>query len=221
MERMVYNDDVTIWRGIMKNINNVLKGYRTSLGISLDELARVTGIPKSTLSRYENNSDQKMDIVNVFEIVKALKIPVSVMGREIFDGLVTEEDFSAKLPVLGRVSAGLGTDAREEVLCHETVEAKYGTGEYFCLQVKGDSMSPRIDHEDIVLVKKQDYVENGELAIVIVDNEDGLIKKVEYGRECIKLISFNMQHYPERVFEKDDMNRVKIVGKVVESKRKW
>lgn len=205
----------------MKNINNVLKDYRARIGISLDELGRMTGIPKSTLSRYENNLDQKMDIGNVFEIVRALKIPVSVIGREIFDGIATEGDFGTKLPVLGRVSAGLGTDAREEVIGYETVEPKYGTGEYFCLQVKGDSMSPRIDHEDIVLVKKQDYVESGELAIVIVDNEDGLIKKVEYGKDCLKLISFNMQHYPERVFEKDEINRVKIIGKVVESKRKW
>lgn len=205
----------------MKNINNVLKDYRAKIGISLDELGRITGIPKSTLSRYENNLDQKMDIGNVFEIVRALKIPISVIGREIFDGIVAEGDFGTKLPVLGKVSAGLGTDAREEVICYETVEAKYGTGDYFCLQVKGDSMSPRIDHEDIVLVKKQNYVENGELAIVIVDNEDGLIKKVEYGKDCLKLISFNMQHYPERVFEKDEINRVKIIGKVVESKRKW
>lgn len=205
----------------MKSINDVLKDYRTNLGISLDELGKITGIPKSTLSRYENNFDQKMDIGNVFEIAKALKIPISVIGREIFDGLTADEDFGAKVPVLGKVSAGLGTEAYEEVLCYETVEAKYGTNDYFCLQVKGDSMSPRIDHEDIVLVKRQNYVESGELAIVIVDNEDGLIKKVEYGNDCIKLISFNMQHYPERVFEKDEMNRVKIIGKVIESKRKW
>lgn len=205
----------------MKSINNVLKDYRTKLGISLDELGRITGIPKSTLSRYENNSDQKIDIGNVFEIVRALKIPISVIGREIFDGISADEEYGARVPVLGRVSAGLGTDAHEEVLCYETVEPKYGSGDFFCLQVKGDSMSPRIDHGDIVLVKKQDYVENGELAIVIVDNEDGLIKKVEYDKDCIRLISFNMQHYPERVFEKNEINRLKIVGKVVESKRKW
>ncbi len=205
----------------MKNINNVLKDYRTRLGISLDELGRITGIPKSTLSRYENNCDQKMDIGNVSEIAKALKIPASVMGREIFDGLASEEALGSKVPVLGKVSAGLGTNATEEILCYETVEEKYGTEDYFCLLVKGDSMSPRIDHGDVVLVKRQDYVENGELAIVIVDDEDGLIKKIEYGKDFIKLISFNMQHYPERVFEKNDINRVKIIGKVVESKRKW
>ncbi len=205
----------------MKSINNVLKDYRTKLGISLDELGKTTGIPKSTLSRYENNSEQKIDIGNVLEIVKALKIPISVIGREIFDGMDADESYGARLPVLGKVSAGLGTDAHEEVLSYETVEAKYGNDDFFCLQVKGDSMSPRIDHGDIVLVKKQDYVENGELAIVIVDNEDGLIKKVEYDKDCIRLVSFNMQHYPERVFEKDDINRLKIVGKVVESKRKW
>ena len=81
-------------------------------------------------------------------------------------------------------------------------------------------MSPKIDNGDVVLVKKQNSVENGELAIVIVDDEEGMIKQVLYDEECIRLVSFNL-FYPERVFEKFNMERVKIVGKVIESKRKW
>lgn len=204
----------------MKDINKILKDYRNELGMSLDELCRLTGIPKSTLSRYENNPNQKMDIKIIYEVARTLKIPKTVIEKSFFEDLFWEGDSTTRLPVLGRVCAGNGTVAQEEVIGYETVEPKYGMGEYFCLQVKGNSMSPKIDDGDIVLVKKQNYVENGELAIVIVDNEDGLIKKVEYSEDCIKLISFNL-YYPERVFEKYEMNRVKIVGKVVESKRKW
>lgn len=204
----------------MKDINNVLKAYRNELGISLDELGKLTGIPKSTLSRYENNPNQKMDIKIVYEVAKTLKIPKSVIEKSFFEDLFWEEESTVRLPILGRVCAGNGTVAQEEIIGYETVEAKYGNEEYFCLQVKGDSMSPKIDSGDVVLVKKQNYVENGELAIVIVDNEDGLIKKVEYDKDCIKLISFNL-YYPERIFEKYEMDRVKIIGKVIESKRKW
>lgn len=204
----------------MKNINEVLRDYRNEAGISLDELARLTRVPKSTLSRYENNPNQKMDIKIVYEIAKTLKIPKSVIGKSFFEDLLWEEGETAKIPVLGRVCAGNGTVAQEEIIGYEPAEAKYGNDDYFCLQVNGDSMSPKIDNGDIVLVKKQNYVENGELAIVIVDNEDGFIKKVEHDSETIRLVSFNL-YYPERIFEKDEMNRVKIIGKVVESKRKW
>lgn len=204
----------------MKNVNSILKEYRNELGISLDELGKMTGIPKSTLSRYENNPKQKMDIKIVYEVAKTLKIPKSVIEKSFFEDLFWEEDATAQLPIVGRVCAGNGVFAQEEIIGYETVETKYGSDDYFCLQVKGNSMSPKIDSGDIVLVKKQDYVENGELAIVIVDNEDGLIKKVEHGKDCIKLISFNL-YYPERIFEKNEMSRVKIIGKVIESKRKW
>lgn len=204
----------------MKNINNVLKDYRNELGMSLDELGRLTGIPKSTLSRYENNPNQKMDIKIVYEIAKTLKIPKTVIEKSFFEDLFWEDECTARIPVVGRVCAGNGTVAQEELIGHEAVESKYGTGEYFYLQVKGNSMSPKIDSGDIVLVKRQDYVEKGELAIVIVDDEDGAVKKVEYDDNRIKLISFNL-YYPERVFANDEMSRVKIIGKVIESKRKW
>lgn len=72
----------------------------------------------------------------------------------------------------------------------------------------------------MVLVKKQSCVENGDVAVVIVDNEDGMLKKVVYDEKSIKLLSFN-PYYPEMCFEDFDMNRVKIVGKVIESKKKW
>lgn len=204
----------------MKEINKILKEYRNKQGMSLDELSRRTGIPKSTLSRYENNPNQKLDIKNIYEIAKVIEMPNLVIENILFGASYTRDNFNVKVPVVGRVCAGNGIIAEEDIVGYETVESKYGTDEYFCLQVKGNSMSPKIDSGDIVLVKKQNAVENGELAIVIVDDEEGMIKKIEYGDDYIKLVSFNL-YYHERIFEKTEMGRVKIIGKVIESKRKW
>ena len=74
--------------------------------------------------------------------------------------------------------------------------------------------------DDLVLVQLQSVVESGDYAVVIVDNEDGLVKKIVYGENYIHLKS-NNPYYPVRKFEGDEMNRVRIVGKVVESKRKF
>lgn len=204
----------------MENINAILKEYRKRRKMSLDNLSECTGIAKSTLSRYENNPNQKLDIKRIYEIAEVLEIPNKVIEDSLLGGLSMYEFFTAKVPLLGKVCAGYGIIAQEDIVGYEVVEAKYGTGEYFCLQVKGDSMSPKIDNGAIVLVKKQDSVENGDLAIVIVDDEEGMIKRVIYDEDSIKLISFN-PFYPERIFKKFEMERVKIVGKVVESKIKW
>ena len=204
----------------MEKINEILKEYRKFVGISLDELQKKTGVPKSTLSRYENNPNQKIDIKAFSEIAKVLKIPSDVIGNIWIDENSVPKSGFLKLPVLGRVCAGNGIIAQENIIGQEFADIKYNSDDYFYLSVRGNSMAPRIDNGDLVLVKKQDCVENGDIAVVIVDNEDGMLKKVIYDNKCIRLLSFN-PYYPEMCFEDFDMSRVKIVGKVIESKKKW
>lgn len=204
----------------MVKINEILRKYRKLYGISLDELTRKTGVPKSTLSRYENNPNQKIDIKTFSDIAKVLKIPTEVIESIWIDEHSLPRDIMVKIPVLGKVCAGNGIIADENIIGYETAESKYSTDDYFFLSVSGNSMSPQIDSGDIVLVKRQDSVESGEVAVVIVDNEDGMLKKVIYDKEHVRLVSFN-PYYPEMMFRKADMDRVNIIGKVIESKRKW
>lgn len=204
----------------MININEVLKEYRNLSGLSLDDLQKRSGIPKSTLSRYENNPNQKIDIKAFSEIAKVLQIPASVIEGIWIDENSLPGEKEIKLPVLGRVCAGNGIFAEQNVVGTETADSKYGTGEYFYLNVSGNSMSPQINSGDMVLVKRQEIVDSGDVAVVMVDREDGMLKKVVIEDDCIKLVSFN-PYYPEFVFKGKDMNRVDIVGKVIESKRKW
>ena len=86
-----------------------------------------------------------------------------------------------RIPVLGRVAAGIPIDAIEEVIDWEDISADMvaGGAEYFGLQIKGDSMEPKISSGDIVIVRKQPDVESGEVAVVLVNGDDATVKRVK------------------------------------------
>lgn len=201
----------------MNGIGNLLKKHREISGISLDSLAKITGIPKSTINRYENDNNQKMDMAKLITIAKALGISSDIITEMWSEGKDKE---TVRLPILGKVCAGMGKIAEEDIIGYMVADGKYSNDEYFCLQVTGDSMSPKIDDGSIVLVKRQDYAENGDVVVVIVDEEESMIKQLEYGVDELTLISFN-HFYPPKIFVKDDINRVKIIGKVIQSTKMW
>lgn len=124
-----------------------------------------------------------------------------------------------ELPVYGDVSAGVGINAEQRIIGWETASNAYDESEYFYLLVDGDSMSPEIDDGDYVLVHSQETIENGQIAVVVVDGE-GFIKKIELEDDHITLISINHSYLP-RTFVGYEMNRVRIIGHVVEMKRKF
>lgn len=126
-----------------------------------------------------------------------------------------------KLDIIGSVRAGVGGIAYEDNMGTEyayTVNASKET--HFYLKVKGDSMEPKISEGDLALVKKQSDVESGDLAIVLVNNEEGVIKKVIKKPTSIELHSFN-PYYPTRVFAYEEMNSIKIIGKVLKIISSW
>ena len=92
--------------------------------------------------------------------------------------------------------------------------------EYFYLIVRGDSMEPRIRGGDLALVHRQPDVESGELAVVLVDGEEGTLKRVLKKDGAVILQPFN-QSYQTQVFIGEEINRLTVVGKVVETKAKW
>lgn len=123
------------------------------------------------------------------------------------------------LPVYGDVSAGPGAYAEQRIVGWEESDDYADEDEYFYLIVSGDSMYPEIKDGDYVLVHVQDWIEDGQIAVVVVD-EEGLVKKIERGEDYITLISIN-PHYPPRKFVEYEMNRVHILGHVIEVKRKF
>ena len=123
-------------------------------------------------------------------------------------------------PVIGWASAGTGVIAKEMILDWEQVDDEYDTDDYFWLEVSGDSMSPKIDNGDRILVQKDTEIHTGNIVVVIVDGTDGFLKQVEITEDSIILHSFN-PYYPDMVFKNSEKTRIRFVGRVREMKRKF
>lgn len=126
------------------------------------------------------------------------------------------------IPVVGKVIAGIPIDAIEEIIDYEEIDIKLAsTGEFYGLQIKGDSMSPRFLEGDVVIVKKQNNIENGEIAIVLVNGNEATVKKIKKMDNGIMLIPLNNSYEPI-FYNVDEINTlpVQIIGKVVELRGK-
>lgn len=140
------------------------------------------------------------------------------------------EDFSknsikkgVKINVLGRVAAGIPIEAVEEIIDTEEISAEMArTGEFFGLKIHGDSMEPRMCEGDVVIVRKQDDAESGEIVIATVNGSDATCKRLRKYRDGIELISNNPAYSPMFYSNKEIENKpVRIIGKVVELRGKF
>lgn len=127
------------------------------------------------------------------------------------------------IPVLGRVAAGYGKEAVEEVIGQiEISPAMAAKGDYFGLLIKGDSMIPTLYDGDTVIVERTDDAESGDLVIALVNGSDATCKRLQKYAEGIALIPQNPVYEPLRFTESEiDTTPVKILGKVVEMRRKF
>lgn len=123
-----------------------------------------------------------------------------------------------RIPILGRVSAGLPLYAEENIEGYTYIEKSPGM-EYFALRVQGDSMNAvRIYDGDILIVRRQYIVENGEIAVVVVDDDETTVKRFYQDGRQITLMpqSLNPAHVPQNY--NLNTTRVRVLGKVVENK---
>jgi len=127
------------------------------------------------------------------------------------------------IPVLGSVPAGVPIEAIQDIIDYKEIDAATAAkGEYFALQVKGSSMEPRICEGDIVIVRKQDDVESGEIAIVMVNGDNATIKRLLKYEDGIRLMPTNPAYEP-LYFTNDEIleKPVKVIGKVIENRQKY
>lgn len=125
---------------------------------------------------------------------------------------------SRRIPILGRVSAGMPLYAEQNIEGYTYTEQN-GGAEYFALRVQGDSMNAaRIQDGDVLVVRRQDLVENGEIAVVLVGDDETTVKRFYQSGRFITLVpqSLNPVYEPQN-YSLDDVN-VRVLGKVVENK---
>lgn len=196
---------------------NRMRMKRLEKGYSFQDLADKTGLNKSTLQRYETGKTGKLPLDKAKIIAKALDTTVEYL-------LELEQDTGAfsgisnvfAIPVFDSVGAGFGCYADSSAVASKPtflVNAAE-SDDYLWINVKGDSMSPKIEDGDMILVRRQNSVENGSVAVVMVDDE-ALVKKMKYGKNWVELHSFN-PYYPVRRFEKQETDRIRVLGLVKE-----
>lgn len=152
-------------------------------------------------------------------LAKTLKIsPAIIMGWEEEDELSGIEGISSiskkRLPLLGNIACGEPIYASEDRESY--VEVGSDIQADFCLRAKGDSMiGARIMDGDIVFIRKQDMVSNGEIAAVLIEDE-ATLKRVQYNRESNELLLFaeNPKYKTLRYFG-DELNQIRILGKAI------
>ena len=127
-----------------------------------------------------------------------------------------------KIPVFSTVSAGFGAYACNDIEDYIPVYISNPADvpDTIGIRVSGDSMYPKIEDGDIIIVRKQDSVDSGSIAVMLLDGDEGLVKKVEYGRNWIDLISINPE-YKTRRFENEEVLRLRVVGLVIGSYKKF
>ena len=190
--------------------------------ISYGELSKKTNIPKSALQRYATGETEKIPITRIEVIAKALNTTAQfIMGWDENESY-NNDIFSIpginpipktyKRPRLGTIACG------EPILAEENIEAYDDIPDSikcdFTLICKGDSMvNARINDGDIVYIKQQSQVDNGEIAAVLIDNE-ATLKRVYIYEDKVVCQPENTK-YPPFVYTKEDMNNIRILGKAV------
>lgn len=202
-----------------------LKQRRIELNLTMLEVAKLVGVSEATISRYESGNIKNMRRDRIEKYAKALQVSPSeflnIQGEPKISKIPYTEEGTVLVPLIGKVAAGYSCHAEDNISEYiRTDGSSLKTGyDYFWLEVKGDSMEPELHEKDLVLVQEQSELDAECYAVVTVDNEDGLVKQVQIDNTKITLKSIN-PYYPPRVFEKQDMNRIKIVGRVIEIKRR-
>ena len=199
-------------------IHERIKQRRKEIGLSAEQVAEQLSISPATMYRYENNDIKKFPTEILEPLAKVLKTtPAYLMGwtenvHGIVENLVPINKVK-KIPLLGKIACG------EPILAVENIETYLimpdSINADFALTCKGDSMiDARINDGDIVYIREQPVVENGEIAAVLIDGDEATLKRFYLNDDSLVLQPENKK-YPPKVFTGEDMNKVKVIGKAV------
>lgn len=203
-----------------------IKMLRKEQKLTQEDLGKALGVQKAAIQKYEKGTVKNIKRENLLKLAKILHTtPEYILGWEMPDNLRPYDEETVEIPVLACVSAGNGSFADSMNNCaidyEPVLKSSLSDGEqYVYLRVEGDSMYPIFIEGDLVLVRCQNSVDSGSYAVVTINGENGVIKKIVYGNNFIELHSINPM-YPVRRFEGSDVLKIRVFGLVKEIKRKF
>lgn len=197
---------------------------RERAGLSVDDIANKLNKNRSTVYRYESDEIEDLPFTIMYALAEILNVnPAYLMGWVDNPKPTDRTAKSIQIPVLGCVKAGYPMEAIENVIDYEEIPSEMAKkGDYFGLKIKGDSMEPKFSDGDVIIVRKQPIVDNGEIAVVLVNGDEATVKKFYKLDSGVQLISTNPIYEPF-FYTADEVNNlpVVVIGKVVELRAKF
>lgn len=212
-----------------KEIGEKIRQLRGDL--SLRDFAKKCDISHTTIDTLEKGIDfrtgkpTQVKVATLQKIADACLVPISYLTGDRFISTPHSENkkIGHRIPVYGSVAAGIPLDAIQDIEDYEEItEDMARSGEYAALKIKGNSMLPRFTEGDVVIVRLQDDVDTGDIAIVMVNGDEATCKKIKKTPEGVMLISTNPDYEPMFYSNQEIADLpVRIWGKVVELRAKF
>lgn len=208
------------------NLGEIIKAFRTENGYSMDDFAAKSGLSKAYISILERNRNpvNGKPAVPSLETIKSVASAMNIDFNDVIAMLDGTQEVSLippgfmplpetyKVPLVGRIACGQPITAEENI--EDYMDVPKGKHVDFCLLCEGDSMiDAGIDDGDIVYIRKQPDIENGQIAAVRIDNEATLKRVYKYPDRLV--LQPENRSYPPLTYVGEEMNQVSIEGKAV------
>lgn len=201
--------------------NERLRKARNAFGISQKDLAKRLFISQQAYAKYETGASTP-NPETLAAIAKEINVSVDYLLGQTPNPVVKPASTAVRINVYGSVPAGIPVEAIEDIVDWEEIPSSMTTGgqEYIGLRVRGDSMYPKYMDGDTLIIRLQPDCESGQDAVVYINGYDATLKKVIKKQDCIILQPLNPSYEPRVCSYNDEDEPVKILGIVVEIRRK-
>lgn len=205
----------------MSELSMKLRNLRKSKQLNQSKIANILKISQQAYAKYEQGITEP-DINSLNLLANFYGVTTDyLLGRDIGLTPINLECIVTKIPVYGTIPAGIPVEAIEEILDYEEIpESLASSGVFFALKVKGNSMFPEIKNNDIVIIRKQEDAETGDICAVMVNGYDATLKTIKKDISGITLIPRNPE-YETKTYTPAEVEQlpVRIIGKVIEIRR--
>lgn len=190
-----------------------VKELRTQKKISQQKLADSVGVSRSTVAMWEKGTEPSNEMLSILADYFGVTI----------DYLLDRKPTGTRIPVLGRIPAGIPIEAIQDIIDWEEIPKEWAKGDkqYFALKVRGDSMSPEYLDGDIIILQKASDCDSGKDCAVMVNGNDATFKRIRKKDNNLILQPLN-HNYDPFIYTAEEVKQlpVTILGFVVEQRRK-
>lgn len=194
-----------------KEIGKRIRTKRLEKDLTMEELATMVGVARSTIQRYESGKIEKIKLPVIESIANSLGVNPAWLSlkSENPEPIQAKKCNTKRIPLLGTIAAGTPILAEENIEDYFSIDSRLKAD--FALKVKGESMiEAGILEEDIVFIRQQDFLLNGEIGAILIEDEATL--KRFYKEDGTIILQAENKAYKPMIFTNGN---IKVLGKLV------